>query len=63
VPGRARASVIEHDALLNLLVADGRSFDAVEAAARQHKLNTLQAVYTHEASADALAGREAASAG
>jgi DNA-binding GntR family transcriptional regulator len=63
VPGRARASVIEHDALLNLLVADGRSFDAVEAAARQHKLNTLQAVYTHEASADALTGRQAASAG
>jgi DNA-binding GntR family transcriptional regulator len=63
VPGRARASVIEHDALLNLLVADGRSFDAVEAAARQHKLNTLQAVYTHEASADALAGHQAASAG
>lgn len=50
VPGRARASVVEHEALLNLL-ADGRNFDAVEAAARQHKLNSLQAVYVHEASA------------
>lgn len=50
VPGRARASVIEHEALLNLL-ADNRNFDAVEVAARQHKLNSLQAVYTHEASA------------
>jgi DNA-binding GntR family transcriptional regulator len=50
VPGRARASVVEHEALLNLL-SDGRNFDAVEAAARQHKLNSLQAVYVHEASA------------
>ena len=43
VPGRARASVAEHEALLNLL-SDGRNFDAVEVAARQHKLNSLQAV-------------------
>jgi DNA-binding GntR family transcriptional regulator len=50
VPGRARASVVEHDALLNLMTSEGRTFDAVEAAARQHKLNTLQAVYAHEAS-------------
>jgi DNA-binding GntR family transcriptional regulator len=49
-PGRARASVVEHEALLNLLTADGRTFEAVEAAARQHKLNTLQAVYAHQAS-------------
>jgi DNA-binding GntR family transcriptional regulator len=49
VPGRARASVIEHDALLELL-ADPPSFDVVEVAARQHKLSTLQAVYLHEAS-------------
>lgn len=52
VPGRARASVVEHEALLNLL-SDGRNVDAVEAAARQHKLNSLQAVYVHEASAGA----------
>lgn len=53
-PGRARASVVEHDALLNLL-ADGRNFDAVEAAARQHKLNSVQAVSVHEASAASAA--------
>jgi len=52
VPGRARASVAEHEALLSL-VADSRNFDAVEAAARQHKLNSLQAVYVHETSAGA----------
>jgi DNA-binding GntR family transcriptional regulator len=55
VPGRARASVVEHDALLKLLVAEGRNFDAVEATARQHKLNTLQALYVHEAAANAFA--------
>jgi len=56
VPGRARASVVEHEALLNL-VADSRNFDAVEAAARQHKLNSLQAVYVHEASAGSAASQ------
>lgn len=54
-PGRARASVVEHDALLNLMTSDGRTFDAVEAAARQHKLNTLQALHAHEASERARA--------
>ena len=53
-PGRARASVVGHEALLNLL-SDGRNFDAVEAAARQHKLNSLQAVSVHEASAGSAA--------
>lgn len=57
VPGRARASVVEHEALLNLL-SDGRNFDAVEAAARQHKLNSLQAVYVHEASAGSAAAQD-----
>ncbi|MFE7629536.1 GntR family transcriptional regulator [Kocuria sp. NPDC057446] len=42
VPGRARASVDEHDHLLDL-IARGAPFDAVEAAARQHRLNTLDA--------------------
>ncbi|WP_298587885.1 GntR family transcriptional regulator [uncultured Kocuria sp.] len=42
VPGRARASVDEHDHLLDL-IAQGAPFDAVEAAARQHRLNTLDA--------------------
>jgi DNA-binding GntR family transcriptional regulator len=50
VPGRARASVIEHEALLNLL-SDNRNAEAVEVAARQHKLNSLHAVYLYEASA------------
>jgi len=49
VPGRARASVAEHDALLNLLVADDHDFGAAEAAARQHKLNMLEALHAHEA--------------
>jgi DNA-binding GntR family transcriptional regulator len=57
VPGRARASVAEHEALLNLL-SDGRNFDAVEAAARQHKLNSLQAVYVHEASAGSATAQD-----
>jgi DNA-binding GntR family transcriptional regulator len=55
VPGRARASVVEHDALLNLLAAPGFNFDAIEAAARQHNLNTLQSVMAHEASTGAFA--------
>lgn len=42
VPGRARASVDEHDHLLDLITR-GAPFDAVEAAARQHRLNTLDA--------------------
>ena len=46
--------MVEHEALLNLL-SDGRNFDAVEAAARQHKLNSLQAVSVHEASAGSAA--------
>jgi DNA-binding GntR family transcriptional regulator len=56
VPGRARASVVEHDALLNLL-SDSRNQDAVEVAARQHKLNSLQAVYAHEAATASAAAR------
>ncbi|CAL9378522.1 GntR family transcriptional regulator [Streptomyces sp. enrichment culture] len=48
VPGRARASVVEHEALLDLLGAPA-SFDAIEVAARQHKLNTLQAVQANDA--------------
>ena len=42
VPGRARASVDEHDHLLDLIAA-GAPFDVVETAARQHRLNTLDA--------------------
>jgi DNA-binding GntR family transcriptional regulator len=57
VPGRARASVIEHEGLLNLL-ADKRNFDEVEAAARQHKLNSLQAVYMYEAASASPGGSQ-----
>ena len=42
VPGRARAAVDEHDHLLDLIAA-GAPFDVVETAARQHRLNTLDA--------------------
>lgn len=53
-PGRAVESVAEHDALLDLLEA-GADFDAVEVAARRHKLNTLEAVTRHaEATGAAL---------
>ncbi|MFD5054647.1 GntR family transcriptional regulator [Streptomyces tendae] len=48
VPGRARASVVEHEELLDLLSMPA-SFDAVEVAARQHKLNTLHAVQANDA--------------
>ncbi len=59
IPGRARASVAEHDALLKL-VSDGRDFDAVEAAARQHKLNSLQAAFGPGTAAGPPAARPAA---
>jgi DNA-binding GntR family transcriptional regulator len=48
VPGRARASVVEHEELLGLLGAPA-SFDAIEVAARQHKINTLHAVQANDA--------------
>lgn len=43
-PGRARASRDEHVTLLELLKHPGH-FDTIEVAARQHKLNSLRAVY------------------
>lgn len=42
VPGRARKSVEEHDALLDLLESGGAPAD-VEAAARAHRMHTLNA--------------------
>lgn len=47
-PGRAVQSVAEHDALLDLLESHADP-DEIEAAARLHKLNTLDAVTRHEA--------------
>jgi DNA-binding GntR family transcriptional regulator len=48
-PGRAVQSVAEHDELLDLLEKRANP-DEIEAAARRHKLNTLEAVSRHEAS-------------
>ncbi|MFF2274015.1 GntR family transcriptional regulator [Agromyces sp. NPDC058136] len=51
-PGRAQASVAEHEALV-ALIESGADPDEIEAAARQHEINTLVAVTTYDA---ALAG-------
>lgn len=48
VPHRADRSVEEHDQLLDL-IATGADFDAVEQAARHHRLNTLNAYLDHVA--------------
>jgi DNA-binding GntR family transcriptional regulator len=47
-PGRAVESVAEHEALLDLLESRADA-DVIERAARQHKLNTLEAVAAHRA--------------
>lgn len=46
-PGRAVRSVAEHDALLDLLEQHADP-EVIEAAAREHKLHTLDAVTRHE---------------
>ena len=43
VPDRARASITEHEALLDL-IASGADAAAIEQAARNHKLRTLEAL-------------------
>ncbi|NWN88874.1 MAG: GntR family transcriptional regulator [Micrococcaceae bacterium] len=48
VPSRATTSVAEHDALLEL-IAEGAEFSVIEAAARNHRLNTLNAYLDHHA--------------
>ena len=48
VPGRAVASVDEHEHLLRL-IEDGARFEEIEAAARAHRLNTLHAYLEHSA--------------
>ncbi|MFF2370543.1 GntR family transcriptional regulator [Agromyces sp. NPDC058110] len=47
-PGRAQASVAEHEALV-ALIESGADPDEIEAAARQHEVNTLVAVTTYDA--------------
>ena len=46
-PGRAVQSVAEHDGLLDL-IESGADADIIESAARDHKLNTLDAVTRHD---------------
>ncbi|MDY6055068.1 GntR family transcriptional regulator [Micrococcus sp.] len=48
VPGRASASVQEHEELLGL-IEDAAPFARIEAAARAHRLNTLHAYLDHQA--------------
>ncbi|WP_432534433.1 GntR family transcriptional regulator [Kineococcus arenarius] len=47
-PGRALASVAEHDGLIDL-VEGGADPDVIEVAARRHEINTVEAVARHEA--------------
>ena len=47
VPGRARSSIEEHSALINL-IESGASPLTVEMAARNHRLATLEAFLSHE---------------
>lgn len=48
VPSRAISSVAEHEHLLTL-IADGAEFSVIELAARNHRLNTLNAYLNHHA--------------
>ena len=48
VPGRARESVAEHEALLQLIESGADPID-IEHAARRHRTATLDAVLTHQA--------------
>lgn len=47
-PGRAHAALAEHDGILELIEA-GAAPEAIEAAAKQHELNTVEAVTRHDA--------------
>lgn len=46
-PGRAVESLMEHDRLIDL-IAERAAFDDIEHAARQHEINTLEAVLSHD---------------
>ena len=45
-PGRAQAALAEHEGILELIEA-GASSEAIEAAAKQHEINTADAVTHH----------------
>ena len=47
-PGRAQAALAEHEGILELIEA-GASPEAIEAAAKQHEINTVDAVTHHGA--------------
>jgi len=47
-PGRAQAALAEHEGILEL-IEGGASPDAIEAAAKQHELNTVEAVTKYDA--------------
>ncbi|WP_230977240.1 GntR family transcriptional regulator [Georgenia yuyongxinii] len=47
-PGRAVASLAEHDAILDLIEA-GADPEMIETAARRHETNTMEAVLAHDA--------------
>ncbi|MGC3992827.1 MAG: GntR family transcriptional regulator [Propionicimonas sp.] len=50
-PGRAAASVAEHEGLIDL-IEGGADPDMIETAARRHELNTVEAVLRHESQLD-----------
>ena len=54
-PGRALASISEHDGLLDLLEARADP-EVIETAARRHELNTLEAITEHQHQLDIDAG-------
>ncbi|MEU5099100.1 GntR family transcriptional regulator [Streptomyces sp. NPDC020996] len=47
-PGRAQAAIAEHEGILQL-IESGASAEAIEAAAKQHEINTIEAVTKYEA--------------
>ncbi|MFB6673113.1 GntR family transcriptional regulator [Streptomyces sp. NPDC056390] len=47
-PGRAQAAIAEHEGILEL-IESGASAEAIEAAAKQHEINTIEAVTKYEA--------------
>jgi DNA-binding GntR family transcriptional regulator len=51
-PGRAVASLGEHDMILDL-IESGAEAETIETAARRHEVNTLEAVLKHEAALEA----------
>lgn len=56
-PGRAHASLAEHDGLIDL-IAGGADPEVIEAATRRHELNSVMAIQAYEAE---MAQREAES--